>query len=278
MKKALCIVLIVLVILVLLYLFLIAPRMFRKPDMSALKGYHYAHRGFFDNEAGVPENSLAAFQAAVDAGYGIELDVHMSADGVPMVFHDPDLERMCGVSGKVWEYTCAELQAMSLLGTGETIPTFAEALALINGQVPVIVEYKLDRVNTDVCEAGHALLQAYDGPYCIQCFHPLALIWYKKNAPEIVRGQLSKSFWEDEEYRGKALYALLSYLVENAATRPDYIAYEFDDADNLSFRLCRAMGAGTAGWTIRSPEDYEMAKGEFDIFIFDSFTLDAPVE
>lgn len=278
MKKALCIVLIVLVVLVLLYLFLIAPRMFHKPDMSVMEGHHYAHRGYFDNESPAPENSLAAFQAAIDAGYGIELDVQMSADGVPMVFHDADLERMCGVSGKIWEYTCAELQAMSLMGTEETIPTFAEVLALIDGQVPVIVEYKLDRVNTDVCAAGNALLQEYDGVYCIQCFHPLALMWYKKNAPEVIRGQLSQSFWEDEKYHGDALYALLSYMIENVATRPDYIAYQFDDADNLSFRLCRAMGAGTAGWTLRSPEDYEVAKDEFDLFIFDSFALEAPVE
>ena len=278
MKKALLTAGIVLLVLVLLYLFLIAPRLFGRPDTSVLEGYHYAHRGYFDNDSAAPENSLAAFQAAIDAGYGIELDVQLSADGVPMVFHDPDLERMCGVSGKIWEYTCAELQAMSLMGTGETIPTFAEVLALIDGQVPVIVEYKLDRVDTDVCAAGNALLQEYGGTYCIQCFHPLALIWYRKNAPEVIRGQLSQSFWEDEKYHGKALYALLSYMIENVATRPDYIAYEFDDADNLSFRLCRAMGAKTAAWTLRSPADYETAKDDFDLFIFDSFPLEAPVE
>ncbi len=278
MKKALCIVLIVLVVLALLYVFLIAPRMFNRPDMSGLMGYHYAHRGYFDNDSAAPENSMAAFRAAIDAGYGIELDVQMSADGVPMVFHDGDLERMCGVSGKIWEYTCAELQQMRLLDTEETIPTFGEVLELIAGQVPVIVEYKLDRVNTDVCQAGNALLQNYEGDYCIQCFHPLALMWYKKNAPEVVRGQLSQSFWEEEKYHGDALYALLSYMIENVVTRPDYIAYQFDDADNLSFRLCRAMGAKTAAWTLRDPADYEIAKEDFDLFIFDSFALEAPVK
>ena len=278
MKKALCIVLIVLVVLALLYVFLIAPRMFNRPDMSGLTGHHYAHRGYFDNDSAAPENSMAAFRAAIDAGYGIELDVQMSADGVPMVFHDGDLERMCGVSGKIWEYTCAELQQMRLLDTEETIPTFGEVLELIAGQVPVIVEYKLDRVNTDVCQAGNALLQNYDGDYCIQCFHPLALMWYKKNAPEVVRGQLSQSFWEEEKHHGDVLHALLSYMIENVVTRPDYIAYQFDDADNLSFRLCRAMGAKTAAWTLRNPADYEIAKEDFDLFIFDSFALEAPVK
>lgn len=274
MKKVVIILACVLAGIVLLYLFLIAPRMFNKPDMSVLEGYHYAHRGVFDNESAAPENSLAAFQAAIDAGYGIELDIQLSSDGVAMVFHDADLERMCGVEGKIWEYTCAELQQMRLLDTEETIPTFAEALALIDGQVPVIVEYKLDKVDKAVCAAGQALLAEYNGVYCIQCFHPLALMWYKKNAPEVIRGQLSQKFWEKEEYHGEALYALLSYMIENVVTRPDYIAYEFDDGDNLSFKLCKIMGAKTAGWTLKSYEDYEVAKEDFDLYIFDSFALE----
>ena len=274
MKKAVIILACVLVGIALLYLFLIAPRMFNKPDMSVLEGYHYAHRGFFDNESAAPENSLAAFRAAVDAGYGIELDIQLSSDGVAMVFHDADLERMCGVEGKIWEYTCAELQKMKLLGTEETIPTFAETLALIDGQVPVIVEYKLDKVDKAVCAAGQALLSEYDGVYCIQCFHPLALMWYKQNAPEVIRGQLSQKYWEKEEYHGEALYGLLSYMIENVVTRPDYIAYEFDDGDNLSFKLCKAMGAKAAGWTLRSYEDYKVAKEDFDLYIFDSFALE----
>ncbi len=272
-KKALKIILIILAVLVIVYLFLVAPRMFNKPDMSALEGYHYAHRGYFDNENAVPENSLAAFSAAIESGYGIELDVQMSEDGVPMVFHDADLERMCGVEGKIWEYSLAELSEMKLLDTEEGIPTLAEALELIDGQVPVIVEYKLDKVDTLVCEKSDALLQEYDGAYCVQCFHPLALIWYKNNAPEIPRGQLAQNFWRDEDYKGKPLYLLLSYMVENVATRPDFISYKFSDADNLSLNICRFFGAKTAAWTLRSNEDYASVKGLFDFYIFDSFEL-----
>ncbi len=272
-KKALKIILIILVVLVALFLFLIAPRMFNKPDMSALEGYHYAHRGYFDNENAVPENSLAAFSAAIEAGYGIELDVQMSKDGVPVVFHDADLQRMCGVEGKIWEYSLAELSEMKLLDTEEGIPTLAEALELIDGQVPLIVEYKLDKVDTLVCEKSNALLQEYDGAYCIQCFHPLALIWYKNNAPEIARGQLAQAFWRDEKYAGKPLYLLLSYMIENVATRPDFISYKFSDADNLSLNICRFFGAKTAAWTLRSEADYASVKGQFDFYIFDSFAL-----
>ena len=272
-KKALKIILIILAALIVLFLFLVAPRMFNKPDMSALEGYHYAHRGYFDNDAGIPENSLASFSAAINEGYAIELDVQMSKDGIPMVFHDADLERMCGVKGKIWEYSYAELAEMKLLGTDEGIPTLAEALELIGGQVPVLVEYKLDKVDTAVCEKSNALLQEYDGAYCIQCFHPLALIWYRKNAPEIPRGQLAQAFWKDEEYKGKPLYLLLSYMIENVATRPDFISYKFSDADNLSLNLCRLFGAKTAAWTLRSEADYASVKGQFDFYIFDSFRL-----
>ena len=272
-KKALKIIIIILAVLAAVFLFLVAPRMFNKPDMSALEGYHYAHRGYFDNENAVPENSLAAFDAAIRSGYGIELDVQISEDGVPVVFHDADLERMCGVEGKIWEYSLAELSEMKLLDTEEGIPTLAEALELIDGQVPVIVEYKLDKVDTLVCERSDALLREYEGDYCIQCFHPLALIWYKNNAPEIPRGQLAQNFWRDEDYKGKPLYLLLSYMVENVATRPDFISYKFSDADNFSLNICRLFGAKTAAWTLRSEADYESVKGEFDFYIFDSFEL-----
>jgi len=272
-KKPLIILGIILAVLILLYLFLIAPRMFHKPDFSGLEGYHYAHRGYFNNEEGVPENSLPAFQAAIDAGYGIELDIQLSSDGVPMIFHDADLERMCGVPGKIWDFTFEELRALTLMDTEEQIPTLEEALALIDGQVPIIVEYKLDKVDTMVCEKSNVLLQEYEGAYCIQCFHPFAVLWYKQHAPEVIRGQLAKNFWTDEEYAGKPLYFLLSYLVENVATRPDFISFEYLGSSNLSLNLCRLMGAKTAAWTLRTPEDYELVKGKFDFYIFDSFPL-----
>ena len=100
LKKVLKIVVIILVVICLLLTFLVAPRMFNKPDMSAFMDASVAHRGYFDNEAGIPENSLASFQAAIEKGFVIELDIQLSSDGVAFVFHDADLERMCGVQGK----------------------------------------------------------------------------------------------------------------------------------------------------------------------------------
>ena len=273
MKKVLIILAIVLLALFALYLFLIAPRMTGKPDMSAMMGYHIAHRGFFDNESAAPENSLPSFTAAIDAGYAIELDVQLSKDGVPMVFHDASLARVCGVEGKIWDYTKDELKAMKLFGSEETSPTLEEALALIDGQAPILVEYKMDKVDTAVCEAGHALLKDYDGAYAIQCFHPLALMWYKKNAPDVARGQLAQQFYKQEKYRTSPAHYVMTYLLSNVVTRPDFISYKYSDAGSVSLNLCRLMGAKTAAWTLRDPAHYEEVKGDFDFYIFDSFAL-----
>ncbi|MDD3239609.1 MAG: glycerophosphodiester phosphodiesterase family protein [Lachnospira sp.] len=269
---ALIIIGIVLLCLILLYFFLVAPRMIHKPDRSALFGVHYAHRGLFDNNTDAPENSIPAFQKAVANGYGIELDVQLSKDGIAVVFHDASLKRMCGVDGNVWEYTLEELQNMHLANSSCTIPTFAEVLKTVDGKVPLIIEYKLDVPQTKVCEIGNEHLKNYKGPYCIECFHPYALIWYKKHRPDIIRGQLCMEYWKDPDYQ-KFGYKLLSFLLTNFLTRPDFIAYNHPDAGNFSRNVCRKLGALSVAWTIKSQKDYENAKDKFDLFIFDSFVL-----
>lgn len=271
------ILLIVIAILLILYLFLIAPRMLGKPDYSQLKGVHFAHRGLFDNASEAPENSLAAIRLAVENGYGIEMDIQLSKDGIPVVFHDATLKRMCGVDGKVWDYTLEELQQMKLASSNETIPTFADVLDTVAGKVPLIIEYKLDRVQTQVCELGNALLTTYEakyhGIYCIESFHPLAVLWYKKNRPDIIRGQLSMEFWRDKEKHYAWYMVILSFLLSNVATRPDFIAYQHTDYKNISRRLCRILGALSVTWTIKSVAQYEKVKDQFDLFIFDSCRL-----
>ena len=272
-KKPLKIAGIIIVVLAALVCFLLAPRMFNKPDMSAFMGANIAHRGYHDNQNGIPENSLAAFSAAVEKGFVIELDIQLSSDGVAMVFHDADLERVCGVQGKIWDYTAAELKEMKLLGTEYTIPTFEETLKFIDGRVPLLVEYKMDKVDTAVCAAGQALLDNYSGQYAMQCFDPRALLWYKKNAPQVARGQLAEKYWDNEKYNGKALYLVLTYMPENVATRPDFISYKYAHKDNISLKICRMLGAKTACYTLKSAEDLQYVNGEFDMYIFDSFDI-----
>ncbi len=256
------------------YAFLIAPRMTNKPDVSVLKGVHYAHRGLHDNEGDAPENSMKAFQKAVEAGYGIEMDIQLTKDKIPVVFHDETLNRMCGVEGKVWEFTFDELQAFTLAKSEEKIPKFEDVLALVGGKVPLIVEYKLDVPSTEVCEIADPMLQNYNGTYCIESFHPFAVKWYRDHRPEVIRGQLSQNFSKEEKYKGKMIYWLLSNLLTNVLTRPDFIAYNHRDADMFSRKVCSMMGALPVAYTIKSREEYEKAKSQFELFIFDSFILE----
>lgn len=262
---------IVLLVLVEMYLFMIAPRMIHKPDRSHLYGVHYAHRGLFDNATDAPENSLKAFRKAVEAGYGIEFDVQLSSDDIPVVFHDATLKRMCGIDGKVWEYTLEELQKMKLADSDQTIPTLQQVLETIGGKVPLIIEYKMDRADTKVCVLGNQILETYKGPYCIESFHPLAVQWYRKNRPDVVRGQLSENYGK----RGKKKVHLwiMTYLLTNFLTRPDFIAYNHEDASDLSRSLCRKMGALSVAYTIKNREQFEQAKKHFELFIFDSCRL-----
>lgn len=266
-------ILLIVVIVIVLYLFLIAPRMWNRADRSAFMNWHYAHRGLFQNYSDAPENSLAAFHKAVKAGYGIEFDVQLSKDNKPVIFHDASLKRMCGVDGKVWEYTLEELKQFSLLESKQKIPTLEEALDIVDGKVPLIIEYKLDRVQTQVCKLSDKILQKYQGVYCVECFHPLALAWYRKHRPHIMRGQLWEEHFRNEPYKGNPIFFIMSYLLPNVWSRPDFIAFNHKHAYNISRRLCRLMGGLSIAYTIKSETEYQKAKKEFDLFIFDSFLM-----
>lgn len=254
-----------------LYLFLIMPRVVSRPDVSHLMGCDYAHRGLHDNLSAAPENSMAAFKKAVDAGYGIELDVQLTKDRIPVVFHDESLRRVCGVEGNVRDYTFEELQRFPLLQSDERIPLFADVLALVDGRVPLIVEIKIHENADEVCSRADALLSRYTGPYCIESFHPFAVRWYRRNRPQIVRGQLSSDF-NSPKRREPFSEFLVHYLLTNVIARPDFIAYEHLHKRNLSFVLCRSLfRALTVTWTIKSQQQYDACRSDFALFIFEGF-------
>lgn len=254
-----------------LYFLMIMPRIVYKPDTSPFLEWLYAHRGLHNNEAKVPENSLAAFQKAVEAGFGIELDVQVSRDGVPVVFHDFTLDRMCGVEGKVCDYSYEELRRFTLLGAGERIPAFSEVLKLVDGRTPLIVELKTERTDMSVCRAVDRLCRHYKGLYCIESFNPLAVFWYRRHRREIVRGQLADAFIKEGEYVGTVSF-LLQNLMFNWVGKPDFIAYNCKYPKMLSARLCKMLyRSKAAAWTIRSREELAEARKYYDMFIFDSF-------
>ena len=256
------------VVLFLLFLFLIAPK--KRREMDAFKNKMYAHRGLHNGERA--ENSMSAFKAAVEKGYGIELDIRLSKDGQLVVFHDDTLGRVCGVEGKVIDFTAEELATFSLNGTSDGVPLFSDVLALIDGKVPLLVEIKEDPGNSAVSLAACEMLRGYKGPYIIESFNPLSLRTVKKNMPKIPRGILSHRYYEYEQYR-KPLYFLLQTLLLNFLCRPAFIAYDHRHADSLALRFIRSFfGVPTLAWTVRSAEEeHEARKRGFDGIIFENY-------
>jgi len=259
-------------VLILLYLLAIMPKLKKNPELKKFDGWLYAHRGYHNNKSKAPENSLPAFKLAVENGYGIELDVQLTKDKVPVVFHDYDLKRACGVDKKVAELTYKELKNYKLFKSKETIPTFREVLDCIDGKVPVIVELKIPWEPGETCRAVAKELANYKGLYCIESFNPFGLIWYKKHYPHVVRGQLSTDFIKDKIEGSKMQFFILKHLLFNFLTKPDFIAYHHIYKKDLSFSICRKLyKVKTVAWTIKSQQELDENKDYFDLIIFDKF-------
>ena len=256
------------VILFLIYLFLISPR--NRKEMKEFKTKMYAHRGLHNAERA--ENSMSAFKAAVESGYGIELDIRLSKDGELVVFHDDTLDRVCGREGKVIDFTVDELATFKLSGTNDGIPRFADVLALVDGKVPLLVEIKEDPGVSAVSEAACKMLKGYKGAYIVESFNPLSLKTVKKNMPEVSRGILSHRYYEYEPYR-KPLYFLLQSLLLNFLCRPAFIAYDHRHAKAFGLRFVRGFfRVPTLAWTVKSAEDEaEARKNGFDGIIFEGY-------
>ena len=249
----------------LLYLFVLLLPRAKRPKNAALL-CDYAHRGLHGGE--IPENSLAAFERACEAGVGIELDVQLSRDGVVMVFHDYTLVRMTGKEGKLSDLTADELSSLTLANSGETIPTFAEVLALVDGRVPILVELKGESVDTSLCERVAAHLSAYNGAYCLESFNPLLIGHIKKYLPDAFRGLLYTNVCREKKSRS-ALNVTLTCMALNFLAKPNFIAYNQQDRNALPVRITtRLFRAPRFVWTIRSAEALQTAheKGECPIF------------
>lgn len=254
-----------------LYLLAVTPRVVNRPDAGIFRKKYFAHRGLHDNAGDAPENSMAAFRRAAEAGYGIELDVQMTKDGIPVIFHDGTMERMCGVKAKIEDYTYAQLQQFKLAVSEERIPRLEDMLNMVDGRVPLIVEIKSETRNVSFCEVIDCMLRAYQGEYCIESFNPLVLLWYRRYHNSVVRGQLASNFRMDGGYKSP-IYFFMTHLLLNFFTAPDFIAYNHQFEEEPGRRICRWLFRHPAvAWTIRSAEELEKMRKKFDVFIFENF-------
>ncbi|NLZ43443.1 MAG: glycerophosphodiester phosphodiesterase [Clostridia bacterium] len=251
-------------------------------DLAWLSGRLIAHRGLHDGNKTIPENSIPAFSAAIERGFIIELDVAMTKDKKLVVYHDKKLRRGLGVDQYLHELTYEELSQYKIFGFGETIPLFHDVLVFVDGRVPLLVEIKNEGKVGEMESLIYEELKDYQGEYAIQAFNPFTLNWFRKNAPEVIRGQLSGSFVVSDyevEYAGTTRVPwyqrfLLENLLLNFLSRPHFIAYEVDHATNARLRSLRKLGVPVLGWTIREKAEYEEAKGKFDNLIVDAVLFD----
>lgn len=254
--------------LILLYLFLLAPARSIDSDDQLWKN-NYAHRGLHQKDKSIPENSLSAFQKAVAAGYGIELDINLTADGKVVVFHDDSLLRVCGIKRLITDCTVAQLSGYRLEKTNEQIPLLEEVLQLVDGRVPIIIELKNTPKWTMLCEKSVEILGNYRGLYCIESFHPGIVRWFYKNQPKVTRGQLSAGM---RSFKGTPFgqSLIIASLLTNAISRPHFVAYKHEDAHyRLDLYLFKVMGGKLAGWTVRDADNVAKCMAYFDVIIFE---------
>ena len=256
-------------VLFVVYVFLILPARADKAKFAPFQGLMAAHRGLYEKDQTVPENSLEAFRRAAENGYGVELDVQLSKDGAVVVFHDDTVDRMTDAKGRVDSFTLEELQAMPLKGTEHRMPLFTDVMAVLDGRSPTIVELKSTPNYKELCTKTLAILRTLKGPYCVESFDPRIVRWFYKNARDLVRGQLTESF----SYWRKAKLPLwrclmMHTLCINFLTHPQFIAFGRGPRP-LCMLLGRRLGAKTVFWTERPDSDHETLAKRYDCRIFE---------
>ena len=229
-----------------------------------------AHRGLHGD--GAPENTLAAFRAAVAHEVPVELDVHLTADGELAVIHDDDLQRVAGQPLRIRDASADDLRRARVLGSDEHVPTLDEVLDVLGGRVAVMIELKnLSGTAGPLEQAVNDRLGTYEGPACVASFNPRSILWFARNAPEVVRGQTASSF-ADVPMPAPVKAALRS-MVANRWSRPHFLSYDLRDLPSDAVDRWRDRGLPLITWTVRTPADVDKARSVADNFIFEGVAI-----
>lgn len=236
-----------------------------------------AHRALHDITNGRAENSTRAIAAAIDAGYGIEIDLQLSSDGVPMVFHDYDLARLTDGKGAVAQHTAAELQGFALRHDGDPMPTLAQVLAQVGGRVPLLIEFKDQDgqmgPNVGALEQASAdILRDYAGPYAVMSFNPHAVAELKTLLPDIPRGIVTDPYRADDwPTLTAATCDALRDIPDYDRTRSCFISHNQADLDAAPVTALKARGAQILCWTVKSPEHEIRARKVAENITFEGY-------
>ncbi len=224
-----------------------------------------AHRALHDASDGRPENSRAAVKAAMEHGYGIEIDVQLTSDEQAAVFHDHSLERLTDREGLVRDRTMPELASIAIEGSNETIPELAEVLGLVGGRVPLLIEIK-DPDGTfgpDVGSLEGAVARAlagYDGPAAVMSFNPHSVATMQSLAPGVPRGLVTCAFRETEWPMPSARRAELAAILDYERASASFISHDIRDLECARVLELRQRGASILCWTVRSAEEERRAR------------------
>ncbi len=239
-------------------------------DLSWIKTRLIAHRGLHTADKRVPENTLAAFRAAIDAGYGIEMDVNALGDGTVVVFHDKNLERLCGDPRHLRDLTVRDIRDLRILGTDERISTLAEVLAFVDGRVPLLIELKPFGPYEFLARNFMKTMEGYRGVWAMHSFHPKTVNWFRIHHPDVIRGQISE-FFEDDRDMNKILKYAMKHLLFNLVTKPDFINYGVHDMPNRWCDRAQKRGVTVIGYAARSQAVLDMMRSHYSNAVFEFF-------
>lgn len=233
-----------------------------------------AHRGLHNIKESIPENSLPAFEKAIQKDFPVELDVRILKDDTVVVFHDNSLDRLTGLNKLIRDIPFSGLKYIYLLNTKEKIPSLDEALTLIDGKVPVLIDIKNEGKTAHLEQELLKILKNYKGEFAVQSFNPLSLLWFEKNAPGILHGQL----FSDSGYLKIGIFKkmILSYFF-NRKVRPQFISYDITALPNRKVSKLRTKGIPVLSWTITNNKDLIKAKKYSDNYIFEFINSDDSV-
>ncbi len=249
----------------------------RVPLPPAFLRHPIAHRALHDRTQRRPENSPAAIRAAVAAGYGIEVDLQLSADGTPMVFHDETLDRLTAEHGPLSARPAADLTCIALTDADDPIPTLAQILTLVAGQVPLLIEIKdqsltLSETDGRLEAATAALLSTYDGPVAVMSFNPHSVVHMARLAPTIPRGIVTSAYdpgnWSPLP---PEICARLREVPDYDPTLSSFISHEAKDLSRPRVAQLKSQGASILCWTVRSPQAEAEARRIADNITFEDY-------
>ena len=254
---------------VVFYNFATAGEAISEDKISWIKETPIAHRGLHTKD--IPENSLSAFENALKNNYAIELDVQFTKDKEVVVFHDENLKRITNDTRNIEDVNYDELKNLRLGNTNEIIPTLEEVLELVDSKVAILIEIKDCKDYIELSEKTYEILKGYEGNYAIQSFNPFILEWYKNNASEVVRGQLSGTFTEGSEILNSFEKFALKNMLLNFKSKPNYIGYDLEGIPKSKLESLRKKGVPIIVWTVKNKEDMEKAYKYSDNITFENF-------